>query len=48
MSVFDQLCSFADKVWREMIHFYCIQGADIGEHEISGLVLEFYSTINAI
>ncbi|MCK4488074.1 MAG: hypothetical protein KAU38_15115 [Desulfobacterales bacterium] len=48
MSIFDMICSFADRMWRDMLHFYGIEDSNIGEHEISGIVIEFYSTINAI
>lgn len=48
MTIFDQICHFANWAWCDMLHFYGIHGADCCEYEVSALIIEFYSTINAI
>ena len=48
MSIFDLICEFADRMWRDMLQYHGIQGADVGEYEVSALVVEFFSVVNAI
>ncbi len=48
MSVFDQICHFANWAWYQMLCYHGIEGADCCEYEVSALIVEFFSVVNSV